>query len=74
MTMGLGIAVAAMALAGIGFVMSSADYTALLGYFQRPDPKEAETPAGSDSGLPQTRPHLIYARPPVLRGDDTTAN
>jgi hypothetical protein len=70
MTMGLGIALAAMALAGIEFAMSSADYTGLLGYFQRPDP--SETPIASDGDPPQTQPHLINARPPL--GDDATAN
>jgi hypothetical protein len=74
MTMGLGIALAAMALAGIEFAMSSADYTGLLGYFQRPDPSERETPVASDGDPPQTQPHLINARPPLLRGDDATAN
>jgi hypothetical protein len=73
MTMGLGIALAAMAFAGIEFAMSSADYTGLLGYFQRPDPNEGESPLPSDSDPPRTQPHLIYTRPP-LRGDDTTAN
>ena len=73
MTVGLGIALAAMALAGIGFAMSSADYTGLLGYFQRPDSSEDQTPAAGDSELAQTQPHLIYARPPLLGGDDTTA-
>jgi hypothetical protein len=72
MTMGLGIALAAMALAGIGYAASSADYTGLLGYF--PDPSEGEVPAASDRDPPQTQPYLIYARPPLLRGDDTTAN
>jgi len=72
MTMGLGIALAAMVLAGIGYAASSADYTGLLGYF--PDPSESEVSAASDRNPPQTRPYLIYARPSLLRGDDTTTN
>ena len=73
MITGLAIVLAAMALAGIEFAMSSADYTGLLGYFQRPDPSEGATPVASDGVPPRTQPHLIYARPPSLRGDDTTA-
>jgi hypothetical protein len=55
-------------------LMPSADSTGLLGYFLRLDPSEDETPAAGNSDSPQAQPHLIYARPPIPRGDDTTAN
>jgi len=68
-TIWLGI-VAVMALAAMGFAASSADYTGLLGYFERP---EGEPAAAGDRAPPRTRPRLIYVRAALPRGDDMTA-
>jgi len=63
MTMWLVIAVAAMAIAGIGFAVSSADYTGLLGYFQPPVPGEDDSASASEKDPPRPQLHLIYVRP-----------
>jgi hypothetical protein len=68
MTIWLGIALAAMVFAGIGFTGSSADYTGLLGYFPPPAPSESNSPSTGDRGPSQTQLHLIYVPRPLPNG------
>jgi len=57
MTVWLVIALAAMAIAGIGFTVSSADYTGLLGYFQPPARSEGGFASAGERDPPRPQLH-----------------